>query len=281
MRTCKHCKETFDTDDKPLGWMANHTRWCHKNPNRNKSKRARKPKVCPGCEIKFIGRNKYCSPECKNKNKNCEFCEKECKNDNSLRNHQRLCKLNPDRQTTPFQDKEKQKEIAAVRGSKNQWSDPNYKMSNETRLKLSNAAKGRRHSEETKANLSRMAKERKFGGVTQSRWIKYKGKTLGSSYELEVVKSLDANNIRWDTCTSFNYIDPNGKQRTYTPDIYLVDYDVYLDPKNDFLIENINPSLGFKDSEKIQRVSEQNNITVFILNKDQLCWTVINNIIHQ
>ena len=28
----------------------------------------------------------------------CKFCEKECKNDNSLRNHERLCKSNPKRQ---------------------------------------------------------------------------------------------------------------------------------------------------------------------------------------
>jgi len=25
----------------------------------------------------------------------CKFCNKECKNGNSLRNHERLCKLNP------------------------------------------------------------------------------------------------------------------------------------------------------------------------------------------
>lgn len=31
---------------------------------------------------------------------NCKFCNKECKNDNSLRNHERLCKLNPNRQLT-------------------------------------------------------------------------------------------------------------------------------------------------------------------------------------
>jgi hypothetical protein len=29
---------------------------------------------------------------------NCKFCEKVCKNDNSLRNHERLCHKNPDRQ---------------------------------------------------------------------------------------------------------------------------------------------------------------------------------------
>lgn len=30
----------------------------------------------------------------------CKFCSKECKNLNSLRNHERLCKHNPDKQTT-------------------------------------------------------------------------------------------------------------------------------------------------------------------------------------
>lgn len=31
---------------------------------------------------------------------NCKFCSKECKNDNSLRNHERLCKLNPNRDSS-------------------------------------------------------------------------------------------------------------------------------------------------------------------------------------
>ena len=31
----------------------------------------------------------------------CQFCNKECKNRNSLCNHERLCKLNPNRQTNP------------------------------------------------------------------------------------------------------------------------------------------------------------------------------------
>lgn len=32
----------------------------------------------------------------------CTYCEKICKNENSLRNHQRLCKLNPNRQESSF-----------------------------------------------------------------------------------------------------------------------------------------------------------------------------------
>lgn len=33
-KQCKHCLKYFDTDEKPKGWMANHSRWCNKNPKR-------------------------------------------------------------------------------------------------------------------------------------------------------------------------------------------------------------------------------------------------------
>jgi hypothetical protein len=33
-KICKHCKEIFDTENKPKGWMANHSRWCKENPKR-------------------------------------------------------------------------------------------------------------------------------------------------------------------------------------------------------------------------------------------------------
>ncbi len=34
MRKCKHCSVEFDIETKPLGWMANHSRWCSLNPKR-------------------------------------------------------------------------------------------------------------------------------------------------------------------------------------------------------------------------------------------------------
>ena len=37
----------------------------------------------------------------------CKYCDKECKNDNSLRNHERLCKSNPDRQTVNIENARK------------------------------------------------------------------------------------------------------------------------------------------------------------------------------
>lgn len=144
-----------------------------------------------------------------------------------------------------------------------------------TKIKENNGFRGKTHTDEHKSKLSNLAKSRNFGGVSQSRWIKYKGKTLGSTYELKVVQSLDKHGIKWDTCKRFKYIDPFGKERTYTPDIYLNDYNIYLDPKNNFLIENVNPNLGFTDKEKILLASQQNNIRVIILNKNELCWDAI------
>ena len=145
----------------------------------------------------------------------------------------------------------------------------------ESKCKGRPGKKGYRHSTEFKQIQRENAIKRGLGGVRPSKRIVYNEKTLGSSYELEVVKSLNENRIKWDTCKKFSYFDPNGKKRTYTPDIYLPDYNIYLDPKNDYLINNINPSLGFSDIQKINLVQEQNKIKVVILNKNELDWYTI------
>ena len=99
---------------------------------------------------------------------NCEFCRKECKNKKSLSQHQIRCRSNPDRidmsgSNNPHFNK---------KGS-NQWKSDDYIISDETRHKLSIAHKGKTHSQETKEKLSRHAKKNGFGGVAQSRRIKY------------------------------------------------------------------------------------------------------------
>jgi len=35
---CEHCVQKFDLSDKTKGWMANHVRWCIKNPKRSQYK---------------------------------------------------------------------------------------------------------------------------------------------------------------------------------------------------------------------------------------------------
>jgi len=129
---------------------------------------------------------------------------------------------------------------------------------------------GRRHSLESKSNLSVLAKKRGLGGVRKSRKITYKNILLGSSYELKLAIILDELNIKWELPTRLFYEDLNGIRHSYTSDFYLLDFNLFLDPKNDFLINNINPSLGFKDIDKIKWVREQNNVKILVLSIKQL-----------
>jgi hypothetical protein len=127
--------------------------------------------------------------------------------------------------------------------------------------------------------LSAAAKLRGFGGVRQSKKILYNGIKLGSTYEVITAMSLDQHNILWTKPNRIPYIDPTGKQRTYEADFYLPDYNIYLGPKNDFLINSINPRLGFKDTEKISLVLQQNNVRILILSKENLRWEEIVQLI--
>lgn len=169
---------------------------------------------------------------------NCKFCEKECKNDNSLRNHQRLCKLNPERQTTPFQDKDKQKEIAKNRGNKNQWSSPNYEMSDETRKKLSenanrrNANESNETREKRKATIANKVKNGEWHvSLAKDHHYNYKNVDLHGKWELNYAMWLDKNGISWQRCKdSFSYVY-EGKTRRYTPDFYLPESDEYVEIK--------------------------------------------------
>ena len=128
---------------------------------------------------------------------------------------------------------------------------------------------GHKHTAESKTLLSEKRiqhlHKRKFFSKPEI----YKGVHLDSSYESKVARSLDSNNIVWIRPKALKYKD--GLQiRNYLPDFYLPDYNVYLDPKNDWLIS--------KDKQKISLVSEQNNVIILILNKNQLVWQEIQKL---
>ena len=213
----------------------------------------------------------------------CKFCGKTCKNRNSLCNHERLCKKNPNGQVSPFVEHN---------------SDPNRVVWNkgltkETDVRLQKQGEsikrhyeshpgtftGRSHTEEYKEQQRLLAIDRGLGGFNMRRGILYKDTKLDSSYEVAVAKSLDEHQIKWERCKRFPYKTVDGKLHYYTPDFYLPDFDIYLDPKNDFLINNINPRTGINDVVKIKMVCEQNNIKVLVLDKNQLDWSVINKLI--
>lgn len=213
---------------------------------------------------------------------NCKYCEKECKNENSLRNHERMCKQNPNRQESAFIAYNKKK----ITGEITVWNKGLTKETDERlakagiKISQSNTGKpGRKHTEEEKAYLREVALKNKFGGFNmRKKGIMYNNTKLDSSYEVLLAQNLDANNIKWERCKRFPYVI-NGKLHYYTPDFYLPEYNIYLDPKNDYLINNINPILGYSDIEKIEVVSAQNNIKIIILNKEQLTWDYIKSIV--
>lgn len=60
---------------------------------------------------------------------------------------------------------------------------------------------------------------------------------MESSYEVTLAESLNRNSILWRRPEFFFYIDNKGRKRRYYPDFILPNYNIYLDPKNDYLIK--------------------------------------------
>jgi len=77
---------------------------------------------------------------------------------------------------------------------------------------------------------------------------------MDSSWEVNIAKWLDINNIKWirDRKINFIWTNINGIKRRYYSDFYLSWHNLYLDPKNKYKLE--------KDRDKISRVISENQI---------------------
>jgi uncharacterized protein YbaR (Trm112 family) len=158
------------------------------------------------------------------------------------------------------------KQILSIK-LKQYYSIPENILKRSIIMKNSEKVKLAHNNPEYKLKCSNNAKENNFGGKRNSKRFWYKNICLDSSYELRVAEDLDKNNIKWIRPTRIKYFDKNNVYHYYLPDFYLSDYNIYLDPKNDYLIN--------KDSEKIKLVEEQNKINIIILNKNELNWNII------
>ena len=171
----------------------------------------------------------------------CKFCNQERKNKNSLRNHERLCKSNLNRQTTPFQDlsfQQTKNNKPSNQHIKAKELGTEYIVSAETRKKISDSTKSR--SAEFCKNLGLKVSATVQKKVKEGSWhtslakhmhIDYNGVDLHGSWEVAYAKYLDENKINWiRNKDSFTYTY-NGKDRRYTPDFYLVDKDEYVEIK--------------------------------------------------
>lgn len=96
---------------------------------------------------------------------------------------------------------------------------------------------------------------------------------LESSFEVRLATILNDMNILWTRPSYLWYLDKTMNKRRYYPDFYLPIYNVYLDPKNDFLIKT--------DSKKIESCAEYNNIKIFILSDNMINKSYITEFIQR
>lgn len=235
----------------------------------------------------------------------CKFCGRDCNRPSGLAMHERACKLNPERK--PIQNHKcnwpgfKPKADGWIcRGCSGNFKTRRellrhkkecdfYKvlLANERKERgkaFSKKFKGTKilaHpcSEENKAKMRDLAFRRHLGGWHTSRSIEYNGIKLDSEYELMVAKELDLNGIKWERPSYFLWTDDSGIKHRYYPDFYLKEYGIYLDPKNDYLINNKSARFGITDREKISIVEKQNGIKILILDKDHLLWENIKKLL--
>lgn len=102
------------------------------------------------------------------------------------------------------------------------------------------------------------------GGETNYRHWRYKDIAFDSSWEVEIAKWLDEHGIAWQRSRQlvFWWTDGDGKRRRYYPDFYLPTYNLYLDPKNKYLIG--------KDRFKIEAVQREHAIKIVWGLKDDI-----------
>lgn len=83
-----------------------------------------------------------------------------------------------------------------------------------------------------------------------------------SSFEVKLSSILNSLQIDWIRPKFIWYKDKNDNKRRYYPDFYLTDFDLYLDPKNDYLIKT--------DIDKIIRAAKSNNIFIIIIGENYI-----------
>lgn len=200
----------------------------------------------------------------------CRYCGRICKNDNSLRNHERLCKENPDRQilVSNFIKWNEYRKGKNLQKSSNQYIKAKelgieYHISDETKEKLSNARKGKIHTEEHKEKLSKImkdvAKDNPNYSFSKNKYFKKEiidGFRMDSSWESIFANYLNQHNIKWiKNKKSFRYIFEN-EEHSYYPDFYLEDFNLYIEIKG----QETEKDLAKYKSVKDLIVLKQNDI---------------------
>jgi len=173
---------------------------------------------------------------------NCKFCNRETNTLNSNVQHELYCKSNPDKRIKKSSRGMLGKTKAAGFENKNQWSDPNYSISDETRLKISNSTtelnlkrwsdpfNKTKQSEAMKRAVANNPEAYTSSNRGRTKQIIYKGIKFQGSWELTFYKWCEDNNVTCERNTKGFAYEWNGT-RTYFPDFYLPLYDSYVEVK--------------------------------------------------
>lgn len=223
----------------------------------------------------------------------CKYCDREFDTARGLHYHEYHCCKNPEgvslkgkrKNKKPYPNNRKKRICTEETKQKLRelWKSEDYlqkqKASIEERRKLGKL--NRHHTKEAKEKISAgmrkciQAGNRSYSFLHRKSYL-FEGKKLDSSYELTVAQELKDHNIKFEIHPSgLNYIGDDGKLYTYFPDFYLNDYDIYLDPKNDFLLSDKYKYHGLTTKEKIDRVQKENDVIVLLLDKSKLTFDKI------
>lgn len=225
---CPHCGKKLTASG-----VAVHAERCLKNPDR----------IPTEYELKL--------QQAQNKPKidisgECKFCGKHCHNQNSLRNHERLCKMNPNRQSTIMESKEWQEEMRSRIDYNWPWNkgktsaeDPRIvsgQLASERALKAAEkmraegrvpgqAATAEKEAARRNSISNTMHKNPNSGGRRHGSgrgkkgW--YKGFFCDSTYELVfVIYNLD-HNIQFKKCERVYTYTHKNQTHKYYPDFEL------------------------------------------------------------
>lgn len=177
----------------------------------------------------------------------CRFCGKICKNNNSLKQHEIRCKMNPNKidvvsNFIGYNEYRKQNNMPG----QNQFTKAKRlgletpKISDETKKKISLKKSNSKHSNESIEKIKQGMKlavikypesysSQNVNGRVKK--ISYDDIILDSNWELLVAKYLDEHNIKWERPNKGIPYIWNEDEHIYFPDFYLPDYDYYIEVK--------------------------------------------------
>jgi hypothetical protein len=179
--------------------------------------------VCEGIYTPFVKQSKC---------KHCDVEFNETMSASVRANHTRWCDKNPKRSEYKITNNGSQLRTPEavqkrIESLKKAHADGRY-------IESYNLKRGRSrtpHTEETKKLLQEKALASPHRRL-RKKMIEYNGVWLDSTWEFELAKRLDHLQIKWTRPDPISWTDGNGLNHNYFPDFYLIDYNLYLDPKN-------------------------------------------------